>query len=382
MLSTLTRLSCLFFFFASFTLNAEAIDCRQHQCVSVVDAGSTGSRLHIYTYDLDKTNTPINIKELWSKKVKPGFATLETNQATLDAYLTILFADAPADHLPVYFYATAGMRLLPQAKQAQRYALLKNWFAGQSQWQLRSARTITGREEGVFGWLAVNYQLGAFSNNDKNSLGVMDMGGASVQVTFPMENTEAINHADIQELDLYGRHLKLFTHSFLGLGQNELSHQFLDVTSCFSQNYELSTGVPATGDAYRCEGEIAVLINAVHHVNDVVQPALKINPIERWFVLGGVAELTKSPPFHFEANQFTNQALLDQAETQICQQQWTDLSAQYPANDFLYAYCLFPSYYYALIVEGYGLSSQQKIGYMPDNQGGDWTLGVVLYNQK
>ena len=113
------KTACLFLIASllAFTINAANANCQQQHCVAIVDAGSTGSRLHIYAYDLDKTNTAINIKELWSKKIKPGLATVDANQATLDAYLTTLFSSAPEANLPVYFYATAGMRLLPQPKQ-------------------------------------------------------------------------------------------------------------------------------------------------------------------------------------------------------------------------------------------------------------------------
>ena len=76
----------------------EPLDCEHHQCLGIVDAGSTGSRVHLYTYDLDEQKTPINIVEHWSKKIKPGLASLSPEQATINAYLTELFSDGPNVH--------------------------------------------------------------------------------------------------------------------------------------------------------------------------------------------------------------------------------------------------------------------------------------------
>ncbi|KTD25453.1 ectonucleoside triphosphate diphosphohydrolase [Legionella lansingensis] len=374
-------LAFIFALVITFNVNATDTDCQQRQCVAVVDAGSTGSRIHIYAYDLDKTQSPTNITEVWSKKIKPGFATIEANQPTIDAYLTTLFSGAPQTNLPVYFYATAGMRLLPQPKQHQFYSILQQWFANQSTWKLQAAKTITGNEEGLFGWLSANYQLGTFSSNDKELVGVMDMGGASVQIIFPVQSPGNLNPQDLQQIDLYGRHVTLFVHSFLGLGQTEVTHQFLDEPTCFADNYELPTGEPANGDAYNCESDVSSLMNAVHKVNRTVQSAMTNNPVNHWVVLGGMAELAKSQPFQFDG-QFTNQDLLEQANSQICHQQWSTLTSQYPNNEYLYGYCLYPAYYYALMVDGYGLQPQQQVNLMATNQNNDWTIGVVLTQKK
>ncbi|RMX19251.1 multidrug DMT transporter permease [Legionella jordanis] len=363
----------------SINLYAEGKHCEQQRCVAVVDAGSTGSRLHIYSYDLDSTQTPVNVTEVWNKKIKPGLATIEPNAATIDAYLTALFSGVPESKLPVYFYATAGMRLLPQPKQQQFYTLMQQWFANQSNWTLQQAKTITGSEEGLFGWLAVNYQLGALNSKDKELAGVMDMGGASVQIIFPVQNADNVNPQDLKQFSLYGRQFNLFIHSFLGLGQTEVTHQFLDESTCFSDNYELPTGFTAAGDAYNCESSIAPLMN-VHKVKRTVAPAMEGSQINNWFVLGGMAELAKSKPFEFNG-QFSNQDLLEQANSQVCHQSWDSLKNQYPENEYLYGYCLFSAYYYALMVEGYGLEPQQTVSLLPNNQGSDWTIGVVL-NQK
>ncbi|MBA2657358.1 MAG: multidrug DMT transporter permease [Tatlockia sp.] len=377
-LSLLISLISTLAIFLSSTVYSDSTVCQQHNCIAIVDGGSTGSRLHVYVYDKDEHKTPVNIKELWSKKLKPGVSIIEINQAAIDSYFTKLFLGAPTDPMPVYFYATAGMRLLPQPKQKQIYALINNWFSRQAQWQLQSAKTITGMEEGLYAWLMINYQLGTLNSETKSLVGVMDMGGASVQIVFPVENTEGLNNTDLIQLNLYGHEKKLFVHSFLGLGQNEVTHQYLNAASCFANDYELPNGLAANGDAYDCEKEVSLLVKDVHRVNRTVQPAIAANPVDKWFVLGGMAELVQSTPIQPKNKQFTNETLIEQAQTQICQQPWTGLSEKYPGDEYLYGYCLFPSYYYALIVEGYGISAKQMITSMTSNQGGDWSLGVVL----
>ena len=55
-----------------------------------------------------------------------------------------------------------------------------------------------------------------------------------------------------------------------------------------------------------------------------------------------------------------------------------ELEVSYPSNDYLYNYCLAASYYYALMVDGYGLEPSLPIHYVPEDKGMNWTLGVVL----
>lgn len=370
---------CISFFVISMAATAQSLDCQQQHCMGVIDAGSSGSRFHIYTYDLDESNTAVHITEKWSKKIYPGFSTLEANQNTINTYLGNLFAGAPETSLPVYFYATAGMRILPQPKQELLYGYLKNWFSTQSQWQLKESKTITGREEGILGWLAINYQLGTLTDESKPAVGVMDMGGVSVQVVFPTSNEASTGSNDIEQIKLYGRQFNIFVHSFLGLGQTEITHQFLDLTHCFVNEYRLPSGTSAEGDAYACKNEVSPLMNKVHRVNEIVQPLIQANPVENWYAMGGVVELAKSKPFNFNETQFNNQELLEQANSAVCHQQWSSLLAQFPGNDYLYTYCLFPSYYYALMVDGYGLTPRQKVNFMSPDKNGDWTMGVVLH---
>lgn len=380
MMRLMLFISC--FFLITSNGYVKTTSCTDHQCIAVIDAGSTGSRLHVFSYDMDETNTPININEIWIKKAQPAFASIETNQSTVDAYLTILFSGAPVQKMPVYFYATAGMRLVPQAKQKVYYQNLKNWFDQQAQWQLIDAKTITGDDEALYDWLAVNYHLGTLKSASQPSVGVLDIGGASTQIAFPLQNnaTQNLGKSTLVELSLYGQHINLFVYSFLGLGQNEMTHQLLDSSSCFSHNYPLPNGEAGQGNAPDCADEIASLINGVHKVNTVVQPVLASNPVSSWYAIGGIAGLAESKPFQFPQNQLTSQDFLQQANNLICHQQWDDLNHQYPNNEYLDSYCLLPAFYYALMVDGYGFSPNQEVNYVPSAQNLDWTIGVVLHH--
>lgn len=373
-------LTCFLIF--SSPIQAETKSCEEHHCIVVIDAGSTGTRAHLYSYDLDGTQTAINITELWNNRVKPGLASIEPDQTTVTAYLNELLSSEPASQVPTYFFATAGMRLLPPTRQQLYYELIQQWFSEQSKLQLVQSRTLTGREEGVFAWLAVNDTLGTLrSGQPSSSIGVMDMGGASVQIVFPAINatTQQDNNAQIT-VNLFGQTIPLLSYSFLGLGQTQVTYQYLDTASCFSNDYPLPDGELGKGDAYLCAQRVSVLINGVHNVNQIIPPQLRLNPVLSWYVIGGIVNLPDNKLFHFTNNQFTNQNLIEQGNSLACDQQWSEITTQLPNDPFAFGYCLFPSYFYALMVDGYGLSPTQPIHYIPARFNLDWTKGVVLFH--
>lgn len=353
-----------------------------HQSVALVDAGSSGSRLHIFSYQLDKTHTPYNITEIWSKSIRPGLSTLPLSSITINNYLADLLADAPVDNMPVYLYATAGMRLLPHAKQQAYFDAVRHWFKNQPKWRLMAAQTISGQDEGLYGWLSVNYQTGALMDEAQPSAGVLDMGGASVEVTFPVgTDTVAFRPHDIKRIRLYGRTHTLFTHSFLGLGQNEVAHQFLETAPCFNQDYTLPSGEQAHANVSLCKTQVMSLINHVHQVDKSVKSVLSKTQVKQWYALGGVVDLVKSPAFNFASLNFSNQELLTKAQHSVCQKSWVQISQNYGKDDYAYGYCLFAAYYYGLMVEGYGLKPEQPLQYLAANQTADWSLGFVLHPQ-
>ena len=357
-----------------------SIICPENQCIAVVNAGNSSSRLQIYSYKMDASNTPAEIKNVFSKKIEPGLASIELNKGSVNRYLSGLFSDVSDLNIPVYFYATSGMRMLSFSRQQAYYAKLTQWFSAQSQWQLVTAKTLKGREEALYGWLSVNYQLGTLTIPSAPLVGVVDTGSASVQIAFPLTGEQTIDPNDYIDIEVYGRHVSLFTHSFLGLGQDEIRSQFLDNGDCFPNHYPLPNGSSAAGDFPLCENRMKPLINDIHQVDSTIKSVIQRHPEQTWYIIGGISDMLQERPFSFEHNEFTTQALAEKANQQVCQQDWSILGTLYQKNKYLFANCLSASYFHSLFVDGFGIDHAQTIHYISNKTStNDWTLGVVLY---
>ncbi len=357
--------------------SASEIDCDHHHCVAMVDAGSTGSRIYLYIYDLDMQANPMDINVVYSKKIKPGLATLAMGQAAMDEYLGRLMQDFPKQGIPVHVFATAGMRLLPMESQEHYYTDIKQWFAAQAKWPLLEARTISGQEEGIYGWLSLNYYLQTQQDQRKPLVGLLEIGGASAQIAFPLETTTDIDANDWVSLTVYGRHIQLFAHSFLGLGVNEVSARTQNLSVCYPQGYLLQDGALAAGDAQQCQTKLGTLLQQTYHVDTATQPALQQNPMSEWYTVASVSAMASHPPFIFSDQTLTPQALLQQADAQFCQQTYQHLLTGNLDQEYVQKNCLIGAYFYGLLVNGYGFNPEQSIHYRPDYDG-NWTVGVLL----
>ncbi len=371
MLAKIIFILTTFLLSSSHALSPQDI-CASETCVGVVDAGSSGSRLHVYAYKSDPLH---GIKEVWSKHIGPGFASLQLSYADVDAYLTKLFSDAPI-HIPVYFYATAGMRLLSSDAQEKYFDTVKRWFK-LSAWNLQEVKTLTGREEAVFAWLSVYYSLHSKYENNTNKLAILDTGGASVQIVVPVTRIDESHAENYVSLKLDGKPITLFAYSFLGLGRNLIIQQFLNDTACYANDYQLPNKSKGRGNTYACSQHITTLINEIHAVNKIVQPVLQNTTQKDWYVLGGLSFHAKSAYMQSEES-FTSKDLAETAKSNICHRSWPDVQADYPEEFELFRACFTASYYYALLTQGYGLSPATAIHLMPPSASSNWTLGVLL----
>ena len=136
------------------------------------------------------------------------------------------------------------MRLLPPHKQAEILLETCRFLANHSYFKIdepsavgpcgSSVRIITGEEEGLFGWIAVNYLMDGFSRSSLNhtTYGFLDMGGASTQIAFEpsIENqSKSDNLIDVRLRLLSGEeiHHKVFVTTWLGYGTNQARERYV-----------------------------------------------------------------------------------------------------------------------------------------------------------
>lgn len=136
------------------------------------------------------------------------------------------------------------MRLLSPKKQAEILLETCRFLVTHSNFRIddpssvgpcgSSVRIITGEEEGLFGWIAVNYLMDGFtgSSQDRTTYGFLDMGGASTQIAFePSAENQAMteNLIDVRLRLLGGEeiHHKVFVTTWLGYGTNQARERYV-----------------------------------------------------------------------------------------------------------------------------------------------------------
>ena len=183
-----------------------------------------------------------------------GISSLAADPSAVGAYLTPLFDHArsimPPSQLastPVYVLATAGMRLLPLAQSSailqQACKFVQNSTPFLAQDCENQIRIISGEEEGVYGWIAINYLMDGFDAHgvaDKgkgqhsSTYGFLDMGGASTQIAFEPGTQARKEHADnllsvnLRLLDGMDVHHPVFVTTWLGYGTNQARERYID----------------------------------------------------------------------------------------------------------------------------------------------------------
>lgn len=230
------------------------------QYIIVLDAGSTGTRLNAYKFQLDDSHsTGLKILDLRDFKISPGLSAYKNFPGRLRQALVPLLKFA-ADYVPTSYHynttaivrATAGLRLLdPQSRAAVSRVVVE--VLRKSSFLVpdaddRAVRVISGREEAEYGWVSVNFLLDTFDAPSGETYGMLDMGGGSTQITFVPRVDDPTDAYRIVFETVRGKTYTLHQHSYLGLGMSQailsmIGHQASDppnrtyTTPCLSPEY-------------------------------------------------------------------------------------------------------------------------------------------------
>uniref|UniRef100_A0A672JHU7 nucleoside diphosphate phosphatase n=1 Tax=Salarias fasciatus TaxID=181472 RepID=A0A672JHU7_SALFA len=141
------------------------------------DAGSTGTRIHVYTFiQSGSGNLPLLDNEMFHS-IKPGLSAYADHPE-------VVSSSAPLDELPLHI--------------------------------------MNGTNEGILAWISLNFLTGHLKAPSKKTVGILDLGGGSTQITFlpKLKKTiESVPVADyIARFDFFNSTYELYTHSYLGNG--------------------------------------------------------------------------------------------------------------------------------------------------------------------
>uniref|UniRef100_A0A8C8BBY9 nucleoside diphosphate phosphatase n=1 Tax=Otus sunia TaxID=257818 RepID=A0A8C8BBY9_9STRI len=192
------------------------------------DAGSTGTRIHIFKFTQQPKETPKLTHETF-KALKPGLSAyaddVEKSGQGIKDLLEVAKKEVPMElwkFTPLVLKATAGLRLLPGEKAQKLLDKVKEIFQASPFFVRDNCVSImNGTDEGISAWITINFLTGSLDDPQKRSVGMLDLGGGSTQITF-LPRTEATlqtspdGHTTL--FQMFNNTYKLYSYSYLGLG--------------------------------------------------------------------------------------------------------------------------------------------------------------------
>jgi len=203
------------------------------QYALMIDAGSTGSRIHIYKFN-NCGSSPMYEYEVF-RMTQPGLSKYEGRPQDAAQSLDVLLDEAMKvvpealrSCTPVAVKATAGLRLLGASESDAILDAVRQRLHEKYPFSLQDADGVVimdGKDEGVYAWITVNYLMNTIRGDSPSgtlSHAVLDLGGASTQIVFepsfskPDSTLEEGEHK--YDLTFGGKKRVLYQHSYLGYG--------------------------------------------------------------------------------------------------------------------------------------------------------------------
>jgi len=349
----------------------------------IVDAGSSGSRIHFFKYENNKKLPAI--EEIFSEKNKLPLASFKENpekageslKPLLDELQFFIKQDQIATPVKISILATAGMRLLTSAEQTKIYNNVEDYLNKNYKdiYLAEDIKTVSGKMEGVYNWLDINYLSGTFENNS-TPVGAIDTGGASTEISYSID--KSLKPLDETNLKINGKDYIIFSKSFLGLGLNEAVSSMVqdkDAAFCYPKNYEYSYGVGDFNLIF-CEDLFNQIISN-YNIKNQILPTYKT---PKFIATSGAYYVYR---FFGATPDLPDRETLEQnIINPVCKNDWETLKKAYPAEpeEYLANYCNESLFLDDLYLEAFELRPEQLIITSKVNETSlDWALGALLY---
>eukprot|EP00192_Tetraselmis_astigmatica_P003269 CAMPEP_0117667748 /NCGR_PEP_ID=MMETSP0804-20121206/11149_1 /TAXON_ID=1074897 /ORGANISM="Tetraselmis astigmatica, Strain CCMP880" /LENGTH=552 /DNA_ID=CAMNT_0005475529 /DNA_START=452 /DNA_END=2107 /DNA_ORIENTATION=+ len=405
----------------------------------VIDAGSSGSRIHVFRFTFGKgTALPTLLFPDMSMKSTPGLSSYTDRPREAGESLLPLLEFA-IEQVPRWaqrrtkltLYATAGLRMLRRSTadailESCRIALAASPF----DFHYDDAALLSGTNEGLYGWVAANFgsgelgriaQAAAAPIAQHSGLAVVELGGASAQVTFLLEGAVGGGvPATLLNISKGMPALPMFTHSFLGAGQEAAQQRALEMVGsdkwqyewrqelavtdpseeiavkldpCYPPGWVQDDGTLGHGNFSKCR-EVAVALLRTDSCLRLPSTPAQHRCIGGEPVPGWTGPTLAIENFHYTARMLglrehaTLQSFAD-AGGKYCSTRWELLQTKYPSRTVkeLLKYCFSASYIVAFLADGLGVSlSEHRLrfanevhsAYSDNPVDVDWAMGHVV----
>ncbi|CAM8910571.1 unnamed protein product [Rhodiola kirilowii] len=370
----------------------------------IFDAGSSGSRVHVFCFDerLDLVSIGHDL-ELF-EQLKPGLSAYPNDPNRAAESLLPLLEKAQSVVPPelrsetaVRVGATAGLRALGTVASDNILQAVRNLLKERS--SLKSladwVTVLDGSQEGSYEWVTINYLLGNLGKDFSHTVGVVDLGGGSVQMAYAISEADAAKAPRIsdgedtyvKEMYLMGAKYYLYVHSYLRYGLLAARAEILSVNKdaenpCILTGYQGSyeyggktfkaSALPTGASIDECMG----LAFKALKVNESTCTHMKCTFGGVWNGGGGDGQKNL-----FVASFFFDRAAeagfvdsskptaevkphdFKEAARQACETKTEDAETAYPnvEKNNLPFLCMDLSYQYTLLVIGFGLDPWQTI---------------------
>lgn len=210
------------------------------QYALMIDAGSTGSRIHVYKFNNCGPTPELEHEEFKMTEKKEGGSGLSSYKSdaegaakSLDVLMDVAVKTVPKEYQscsPVAVKATAGLRLLGEEMSSKILEAVRHRLETVYPFPVveeNGVQIMDGKDEGVYAWITTNYLLGKIGGPDKSpTAAIFDLGGGSTQIVFEptFKAPSGGMPQKLQEgdhkyaLKFGGREFELYQHSHLGYG--------------------------------------------------------------------------------------------------------------------------------------------------------------------